>query len=80
MPSPDRAAVRWYHDDCRPGHRAQRLNKHFDGQITTLWRAVLRRVLAARDRDAVQKLYWGVTADERFMVRLQCCQTRPVAV
>ena len=32
--------------------------------------AVLRRVLAARDRDAVQPLYWGVTADERFMVIL----------
>jgi len=31
--------------------------------------AALRRVLAARDRDAVQPLFWGVTSDDRFMVR-----------
>ena len=31
--------------------------------------AELRRVLAARDREAIQPLYWGVTSDERFMVR-----------
>lgn len=28
----------------------------------------LQRVLAARDREAVQPLYWGITPDERFMI------------
>lgn len=37
--------------------------------LNRCWGAGLRRVLAARDREAVQPLYWGVTPDERFMVR-----------